>query len=197
MKYFVSLLVIFIFSLTAFGANYENCTKVQTIVSDFIMEKHLQIATKPLISKGVFYFQRPDFLRWEYKTPFVSGILLNKNKVYSWKNINNKKNVQDISKQPMAKMMLEQIKMFISMDIDSLKKQYNFVEGEKTLELLPKKENHTIKKVVLTFNDSFDSVIEVNIEEVSGDSTKIKFNNTLLDTTLPQEIKNIISYEKK
>lgn len=54
------------------AAGARDITAVQ---ADFIQEKHLEILTKPLLSKGKLYFQAPGSLRWEYLSP-VPSILL-------------------------------------------------------------------------------------------------------------------------
>lgn len=50
----------------------ETTKKVNSISAIFIQEKHLPILKKPLISKGRFYYSKPDSLRWEYQTPVPS-----------------------------------------------------------------------------------------------------------------------------
>jgi outer membrane lipoprotein-sorting protein len=49
---------------------------VQAVSADFVQEKHLPILAKPLISKGRFYYRRPDSLRWEYTSPIRSVLLM-------------------------------------------------------------------------------------------------------------------------
>ncbi len=50
---------------------------VESIQADFRQEKHLPILAQPLISEGRFFFRRPDCLRWEYRRPVRSVLLLN------------------------------------------------------------------------------------------------------------------------
>ena len=45
---------------------------VTSVRADFIQEKHLAILAKPLVSTGVFYYQAPRSLRWEYSRPRIS-----------------------------------------------------------------------------------------------------------------------------
>lgn len=49
--------------------------KVQSIKASFIQEKKMKILIKPLASKGVFFFQKPGSLRWEYKSPVQSVLI--------------------------------------------------------------------------------------------------------------------------
>ncbi len=43
--------------------------QIQSIQATFVQTKHLPSLQQPLVSKGRFYFQAPDFLRWEYMEP--------------------------------------------------------------------------------------------------------------------------------
>ena len=55
--------------------------KVKSVSARFSQEKHLQILTKPLVSKGHFYFQTPDLVRWEYTSPVKSVLLMRKGNI--------------------------------------------------------------------------------------------------------------------
>ncbi len=54
--------------------------KVTSIRAGFTQEKHMKILARPLVSEGVLIFQGPDSLRWEYKHPVQSVLLLHKGK---------------------------------------------------------------------------------------------------------------------
>ncbi|MBU2515176.1 outer membrane lipoprotein carrier protein LolA [bacterium] len=49
--------------------------KVDSISSEFTQEKHLAILKTPLVSKGVFFYQKPNSLRWEYQSPVPSVLM--------------------------------------------------------------------------------------------------------------------------
>ena len=50
--------------------------RVTSVQAQFVQQKHLPILAKPLISKGTFYYQAPDSLRWEYRWPLRSILLM-------------------------------------------------------------------------------------------------------------------------
>lgn len=54
----------------------KDAEQINTIRADFVQEKHLQILLRPLISKGVFYYEAPGSLRWEYQSPIKSILLM-------------------------------------------------------------------------------------------------------------------------
>jgi outer membrane lipoprotein-sorting protein len=52
--------------------------KIQSVSAQFSQQKHVQILTKPLVSKGSFYYQAPDSVRWEYTSPIKSVLIMHK-----------------------------------------------------------------------------------------------------------------------
>lgn len=50
--------------------------KIKSIEADFIQEKQMRILKKPLIAHGHFIYQSPDSLRWEYRQPMRSVLLM-------------------------------------------------------------------------------------------------------------------------
>lgn len=55
--------------------------KIQSVSAQFSQQKHVQILTKPLVSKGRFYYQAPDSVRWEYTSPIKSVLIMHKGKI--------------------------------------------------------------------------------------------------------------------
>ncbi len=56
----------------------EQPLRITSIQADFTQEKDLKILARPIISTGTFLFQAPDSLRWEYRTPVPSILLMHK-----------------------------------------------------------------------------------------------------------------------
>ncbi len=55
--------------------------QLRSVQSDFIQEKNLKILARPIISSGTFTFQAPLSLRWEYRTPIRSVLLMHSGKI--------------------------------------------------------------------------------------------------------------------
>lgn len=58
----------------------QNARQLKAVRAEFIQEKHLEILARPIISKGLFIFQSPGSLRWEYTSPIKSLLLMHKGK---------------------------------------------------------------------------------------------------------------------
>jgi outer membrane lipoprotein-sorting protein len=50
--------------------------KITSIKGDFIQEKQMPILAHPLVARGYFAYQQPNSLRWEYRQPLHSVLLL-------------------------------------------------------------------------------------------------------------------------
>jgi hypothetical protein len=50
--------------------------KIHSLEADFVQEKHMRILAAPLIARGHMIFRSPDSLRWEYRYPMQSILLM-------------------------------------------------------------------------------------------------------------------------
>lgn len=86
-KRYVSLIGILCYCMFLLGwANTwedirRESAKIQSVSAQFSQQKHMRILTKPLVSKGRFYFQAPDSLRWEYASPIKSVLIMHKGNI--------------------------------------------------------------------------------------------------------------------
>ncbi len=55
----------------------EAAGRVDTVQAGFVQEKHMKMLARPLISKGLFCYEAPGSLRWEYTDPVKSLLLMN------------------------------------------------------------------------------------------------------------------------
>jgi len=158
-------------------------SSVSAIESRFYMAKYVSIADKPLTSEGKFYFQRPDKLYWEYETPYSYGFIISEGKTLSWQDKDGVKETKDITKQPAAKEMANQLYTFVSMDTDKISKVYTVEHFEEGIILYPKNQSkkQMIQDIKIYFADDIAAVREVVIAERSGDKTVITFTETKID----------------
>lgn len=56
----------------------KESAKIKSLKANFTQSKHMKILARPLVSKGRFYFQAPDSVRWEYVSPVKSILLMNR-----------------------------------------------------------------------------------------------------------------------
>lgn len=75
------IMVLFFLPVSSPGESRQPDMQIQSIQADFTQEKHLKILARPIISTGTFFFQAPQSLRWEYRTPIPSILLMFDGKV--------------------------------------------------------------------------------------------------------------------
>ena len=82
---FFPILLLACFLTVGWGESWEDINRetagIESVQAEFIQHKHLKILTKPLVSKGKFYFQKPDSVRWEYYSPVRSVLLMHRGNV--------------------------------------------------------------------------------------------------------------------
>lgn len=76
------LVIILAPGLTVFAQNVDSApVRLRSVQADFIQEKEMVILARPLVSTGIFLFQAPGSLRWEYLTPIHTVLLLHDGKI--------------------------------------------------------------------------------------------------------------------
>ena len=55
--------------------------RLRSVQAEFTQEKHLKILVRPLVSRGIFAFQAPQSLRWEYLSPVHSLLLMHEGRM--------------------------------------------------------------------------------------------------------------------
>ncbi len=172
----------------------EYSSKTNSIKSDFVQEKHLEILETPLISKGKFYYKKQNNIRWEYTEPLKYIIVIH----------NGKFTIKDETK--VSEYDIESNKMFKeinNMIITSMKgeiinnKDFNasFYENNTyyLAKLKPnKKEIADFISTIKIFFDKKDfSVSKVIMVESEQDYTQIIFKNKSINIILNESIFNI------
>lgn len=165
----------------------EFSDKTNSINSDFVQEKHLEILEEPLISKGKFLYKKQNNIRWEYISPIKYIIVIH----------NGKFIIKDETK--VSEYDIESNKMFKeinNMIVASMKgeiinnKDFNtsFYENEiyYLSKLIPNKKEISdfIKTIKIYFDKSDFSVSKVIMQESEEDYTLIKFENKKINTEI-------------
>lgn len=190
MKYYLSLLLCLSFSF-AWAQQQEilqqyarQINSVQTLRSNFVEDKHMSLLDKPIQSQGVLAFDKNmQKLRWQYQKPFQNGFLIEKGEVYR---------LQGKEKNPvrstMGRMFMAEMLVWLTLDFDSLKKDYNIEADGSTLTFSPRQEHKVVKKIIVWLDPKDTRVVtQVKMEEPSGDFIVWKFSNTQINPRLTAE----------
>ncbi len=189
------LLIILPFALfwqTAFSwtGSFEQITKatdkIDSISSEFTQEKHLVILKKPLISKGVFFYQKPDSLRWEYKSPVPSVLMSYKGDLKRFYKENDEFK-EDIGTHLQAmQIVIQEITHWLGGQFD---KNPNFtpeLQKNRRIVLTPNKKEleEMIARIELVFSSQPGVIDSVTIYESQNSFTKLIFTEPAVNSPI-------------
>lgn len=186
-------------SMLLFGAAYM-CTgwadtldairmpagKITSIRAEFIQEKHMKILFRPLRSKGAFYFRSPDSLRWEYRSPMKSIILMHHGKTTMYIEKNGTINEEDGVNLPFMRMMLQEITRWIEGRFDENRAFQARLAPGHMIVLRPMEKNtaRMIKMIEIGLSERPGVIKSVTIYEGENTFTRITFKNVILNPQL-------------
>lgn len=162
--------------------------QVQTLSANFTQEKSSTLFTEKVIQKGVFCYQSPKQLRWEYKSPKALTLLFDDTKVTI---LTDKGAVNNPNKMlnELGKMIINTINGTNMSDNSNFDISYtkNIQDGNYIAILKPInkkiKANYNSIKVVLNGKDYLAEKVIMN--ESNGDVTTIFFSNKKTNQALP------------
>lgn len=165
--------------------------QVKTLSANFTQEKTSTLFTEKMVQKGVFCYQSPKQLRWEYKSPKALTLLFNDTKVTV---LTDKGAINNPNKMlnEMGKMIINTINGTNMSDNDNFDISYqkNNQDGSYIAVLNPTnkkiKANYSSIRVILNGKNYLAEKVILN--ESNGDVTTITFSNMKINTTLPEGI---------
>ncbi len=164
--------------------------QTNSIESDFVQVKNLSMLSEKITSKGHFWFQKQNNLRWEYSEPYKYCIVINKDKILI--KDENKVKKYDMNSNKVFKEINDIMISCVNGNIlNSNKFKIVYFENDKNfkLELSPndKGMKESLKKINMYFDKNVTSVIKLEMIEPGDDITTIDFNNKKLNAAIPPE----------
>lgn len=161
---------------------------IKTLTSDFVQEKYLAVFKDALVSRGRFYFQKPDRLRWELKSPLVSGFALDGDRGRRWSGEEGKSRSFDIRQDPVMKVVAEQLLAWARPDFPWLQAHYRMSllgTAPVSLRLEPTFDTGgLIDHLQIIFAADGSHVQRVELHERDGDYTRIRFEHAVVNAPL-------------
>jgi outer membrane lipoprotein-sorting protein len=163
---------------------------VQSISAEFVQEKHMKILTRPLISSGVFYFQAPGSLRWEYRTPLRNILLMTDagTERYVWTDAGFAKDA-NANLQAMQ-VVLEHIAQWLEGQFENHPMFAAKLEPGPRIILTPKEQAFTkmIQRIELVFSQRPGIIESVTIHESDDSFTRLVFKNVALNPPIDRSV---------
>lgn len=176
---------------TEFAAASQRTTSIK---ADFTQEKNLSMLSEKIISKGNFWFKKDRRVRMEYNTPFKYLMILNKDKVYV------KDGTKESRVSTKSNKMFQQINKIMldcmqgtTLDNTDFKTRVFENKNNALVELTPvtKGMKEMFKSINVVVDKKDFSVLSIQMQELSGDNTIMRFTNKELNAPIPDTLFDI------
>ena len=178
--------------LVKFKTDFSAATqKTSSIKSDFVQEKNLSMLSEKIISKGNFWFKKESRVRMEYNQPYQYLMILNKDKVFVKDGQKENKISTRSNKlfQQINKIMIDCMQG-TALNNPDFKTRVFENKTNSLVELTPvTKGLKELFKIINVIVDKKDfSVTSIEMLELSGDNTIIRFTNKELNAAIPDSL---------
>lgn len=187
------------FSQTDFPVDQEalfariarSAAEIDTIKCDFHQERRVSGFQKELVSRGLFYYQKPDRLRLDQREPLKAGFIVNGKKLKKWRG-QERPQVSNVSKDRGISTFAEQVFAWSRADFDWLRKRYAITVLDAqlpVLKLVPlsDEERRFVQGIKISFARPGE-IREVEIREKGDDFLRITFDKTVLNGQIDPEL---------
>jgi|GEM_PF-1575509 len=191
--------------LDAFFVEVEKAMgDLKSVAATFEQTKHLALFKEPLRSNGQILFGAPDKLRWEFRKPFRSVLVVSADRVAKFERDGERWKKLDQGRQSeVVLVVMDEIRSWFRGDFDREGGRFE-VRGSReprpTIRLAPKEEllARSLNEVELALSEDLAHVVRVTIREVSGDRTVMDFTAVERgkEATLPEGLFSLATVEE-
>lgn len=160
---------------------------VKTVKTRFVQEKKMALFKKPMITKGAILLEMPGKLLWKIESPVKYKLLIDGQQAKQWDGETGKTVRIPLAEQPVFAAVTQQLRAWFAGNYRLLSKDYTIkkIEGEQlAFEFVPKPElpqAKVMKRIAVTFQKDKKYIASFQIEENSGDLTKLLFEETTIN----------------
>jgi outer membrane lipoprotein-sorting protein len=175
------------------GSSWEELKSagpIKSISAEFVQEKHMKILARPLVSSGVFYYQAPASLRWEYRAPVRNILLMNKDRTER-----HVATAAGLVKEAGANLqamqvVMEQITQWLDGRFDENPMFAANLEPGPKIVLVPKEKAFTkmIQRIELLLSNRPGIIDTVTIFETDDSFTRLVFKNVAVNQPMDDSI---------
>jgi len=169
----------------------EKSKSITTIVSKFEQTKHLDFLSNDIKSIGNLVFKSPDFIKWEYKTPFNYSVVFKNDKLFI--NDDGDKSKIDLGSNKTFKSLNSLIIKSVKGDMfDESKFEIQYSQNSKNyvIKFTPKDDalQSFIHDFILSFDKKSYEVVEIRMMENEEDYTNIQFIDQKINTKVDDAV---------
>ena len=185
-----TLLVITAFMCLGWADTWEELKSsagtVSSVQAGFTQEKHMKILTRPLVSEGILLFQGPDSLRWEYKRPVQSILLLHNGETRRFVKKSGRL-IEDASANLQSmQVVVQEITQWLNGRFDDNPAFAARLEPGRKIVMEPREESFArlIQRIEVILSDRPAVIKSVMIFESEDSFTKLVFKDVILNQKL-------------
>jgi len=159
---------------------------VTSVRAGFTQEKHMKILARPLVSKGILLFQGPDSLRWEYKDPVQSILLLHNGKTRRFVQKNGNLIEDAAANLQSMQVVVQEITQWLNGRFDDNPAFAARLEPGRKIVMMPREEAFArlIQRIEIFLSDRPAVIKSVMIFENEDSFTKLDFKDVILNQKL-------------
>lgn len=181
--------------ITKFKTDFSAATqKTSSVKSDFVQDKNLSMLSEKISSKGKFWFKKESRVRMEYNQPFQYLMVLNKDKVYVKDGQKENKISAKSNKlfQQINRIMIDCMQGTMLSNSDFKTRVFEN-RNAVLVELVPvtKGLKELFKSINVIVDKKDFSVTSIEMQEISGDNTIMRFTNKELNASIPDTLFDI------
>jgi outer membrane lipoprotein-sorting protein len=168
----------------------EHYKTVKSISAQFTQRKQSLLFDTPLVSEGLFYFQKPDKIRWEQQKPKAEYFVINGDAVIQFDG-------ESVKKSAGLDMQMSVFRQFILGTVDgsilddaSFEKTFLSKNGKMTITLLPtdKRMAKRLQRIELTFDERSLLLDQLKMYESPDEYSDIRFTGQKINAEIPSSI---------
>jgi len=168
----------------------EAAEQVESISAEFVQAKHLPILARPLVSRGVLVFRKPDSLRWEYREPVRTIMLMHKGALRRYRQSGEGLKEESGAGLQAMQLVMAEITDWFKGRFDNSRMFTARLEAGRKIVLLPKDPAfaNVIQKIELQLANQPGVIASVIIYESPDSFTRLTFEKTALNAEIPDEL---------
>lgn len=164
-----------------------HAVRLRSVQADFTQEKHLKILARPLVSRGILAFQTPQSLRWEYRVPLHSIMVMHEGRIEKAIERDGRFEPDNGAGVNSLQIVLQEIGSWLDGRFADNPLFNTSRSDARTVILTPKEKGlqAVISRIELRLGQQEGVMDSVTIHEGPDAWTRLTFTNTVLDREIP------------
>lgn len=181
----------------------EKMSDVKTLQTSFVQEKILAILDRKIFLKGKIFLEKPNLFAWHTEEPTRYSMVIKDDIISQWDEDIDQVQKVSMKDNPAFQTIVMQIRQWLSGMYMQLLGEYNITilnQEPVSFKFTPRKNTTAydiISYVRIVFREDKCYIREIYIKENGGDSTLLKFTDTLLNIPIDDAVWDIKFLSKR